>query len=920
MKAIREAWVLRLLRALAAVVLRYPRWFSWPQFLLCGLCIYVTVDRLEFDLNRNNLVGEDKQYHRNFLRYKQEFQGQDDLVAMVESGDVEKNRQFIERLGARLEAETNLFTDVFYKGDLKMMGRKALLFVPDEAMLDEMVRRIEEAHPVIKNFSHVTNLDSLFGLVNRQFRAAGQERSADVDALIQALPALARVADQAADAITRPGTPASPGVTALFDSGPEAEENLYITFATNRIHLATARARTEALNTQAVHRLRALVRETQAEVPGLSVGITGEPVLEVDEMAQSQKDSTVATVASLVICALLFVVGYRETGRPLKTVLCLVVGLGYTLGFTTLAVGHLNLLTITFLPILIGLAIDFGVHLVTRYEEELRHGRSETEAITKAMVNTGLGIFTGCFTTAGAFLAMGLTDFKGIQEMGIISGAGLLICLVPMLTLLPVLLLGGRQNVLDHPKEPVVDPRARIERWWLDRPGWVAGLTVALTVLAAVRLGKVEFDYNLLHMQSHGLPAVITEQKLIAAASKSVIFGVIVADDLETAARLERQLLALPTVASVDSMVKYLQGDQSRKLALICRIKDLLKDIRFKPIDPRPADAHALRTTIQSSYAYFGLGARGAEKEGEAELSEQLRQVRRALAHLRQRMADHDPADVAAKLGAFQRALLEDLRATFEAIANQDDSAPLGVADLPAALRHRFVGASGTKFLLQVNPRSNVWDRANQAAFVSDLRSADPNATGAPVQLYEYTTLLKDSYIEAAYYALAAIAVLVYLHFRRLRCVVLALLPVALGTVWTMGWMGWFGVPFNPANIMMLPLVVGVGVTNGIHILNRFAEEQNPGILARSTGKAVLLSALTTVAGFGSLIPAQHQGIASLGQVMAFGTAACMIAGLTFLPTLLGWCTRRGWDVVRPLYRTEPQPEPNSPELPRPER
>jgi uncharacterized membrane protein YdfJ with MMPL/SSD domain len=115
---------------------------------------------------------------------------------------------------------------------------------------------------------------------------------------------------------------------------------------------------------------------------------------------------------------------------------------------------------------------------------------------------------------------------------------------------------------------------------------------------------------------------------------------------------------------------------------------------------------------------------------------------------------------------------------------------------------------------------------------------------------------------------------------------------------------------------MMLPLVVGVGVTNGIHILNRFAEEQNPGILARSTGKAVLLSALTTVAGFGSLIPAQHQGIASLGQVMAFGTAACMIAGLTFLPTLLGWCTRRGWDVVRPLYRTEPQPEPNSPELP----
>jgi len=118
---------------------------------------------------------------------------------------------------------------------------------------------------------------------------------------------------------------------------------------------------------------------------------------------------------------------------------------------------------------------------------------------------------------------------------------------------------------------------------------------------------------------------------------------------------------------------------------------------------------------------------------------------------------------------------------------------------------------------------------------------------------------------------------------------------VALGTTWLVGWMGWRDIPFNPANIMTLPLVVGVGVTNGIHILNRFAEEQNPGILARSTGKAVLLSGLTTIAGFGSLITAKHQGIASLGLVMAVGTATCMVAGLTFLPALLNYLARRGW-------------------------
>ena len=212
----------------------------------------------------------------------------------------------------------------------------------------------------------------------------------------------------------------------------------------------TAQAPTEDLNSAAVVRLRQLVAETKTEVPGLNVGLTGEPVLELDEMAQSQKDTTVAAIVSLVLSALIFIYGYQETGRPVKATFCLIVGLGYTLAFATLVVGHLNILTITFMPILIGLAIDYGVHLISRYEEELRRGRSEEAALTKAMVFTGQGIFTGGLTTAGGFLAMGLTDFKGIQEMGVICGGGLLVCLVPMMTMLPVLLLRGRQNVVDH--------------------------------------------------------------------------------------------------------------------------------------------------------------------------------------------------------------------------------------------------------------------------------------------------------------------------------------------------------------------------------------------------------------------------------------------------------------------------------------
>ena len=299
---------------------------------------------------------------------------------VVESESIARNRQFVERLGAKLELETNLFIDVFYKGDLKMMGPKALLFVP-EPDLNELHQALNDYRPFIQQFSQASNLASLFGLVNTQFRTAKQETNAANDSLIKALPALRRLIEEGTDILKRPGTPPSPGVNALFGAGAEAEKASYITFADGKIYLVTARARREELNADAVTRIREVIARTQTEVPGVNVGLTGEPVLEADEMAQSQRDSTIASVVSLIGCALIFIYGYKSTGRPLKAVMALVIGLGYTMGFTTLAVGHLNILTITFVPILIGLAIDFGVHLITRYEEELRNGRSERESM-----------------------------------------------------------------------------------------------------------------------------------------------------------------------------------------------------------------------------------------------------------------------------------------------------------------------------------------------------------------------------------------------------------------------------------------------------------------------------------------------------------------------------------------------------------
>ncbi len=451
MKSLSETVFGRALGLLSDAVCRHRWLFLFPQILLFGLGVIYTVFHLQFDPNRDDLVGSDKLYHRNFLEFKKEFPAQDDLVVLAQSEDLEKNRQFVERLGARLEVETNLFTDVFYRKDFKTLGPKALLLAPEED-LRELSRALSEYRPFIARFTHATNLDSLFALVNSQILHAKRETNAENDSLIKAIPTLARIVRQATASLERPGVPPSPGLGMLFNPGGDDEE--HIAFAHGRIYLVTAHARTQALNGPAVERLRQIVARTELEVPGVNVGLTGEPVLEHDEMAQSQKDSTVASVVSLVVCSLIFIYGYQETGRPLKATFCLIIGLGYTLAFTTAVVGHLNILTITFLPILIGLAIDFGVHLITRYEEELRLGRSEEAAMRKAIVFTGQGIFTGALTTAAAFLAMCLTNFKGIQEMGVICGGGMLVCLAPMMTLLPVLLFRGRQNTLDHQKAP----------------------------------------------------------------------------------------------------------------------------------------------------------------------------------------------------------------------------------------------------------------------------------------------------------------------------------------------------------------------------------------------------------------------------------------------------------------------------------
>src|SRR5436190_5256437 len=253
-----DSLLARVLGWIARFVCRNQRFVIVSQLLLFIASILVTVKYpgIELNTSRDSLVGSNKKYHQNFMLFKKEFPQQDDLVVVVESEDAEKNRQFVERLGAKLEdarimvpvspgstntMETNLFSNVFYKGDLTMLGKKALLFVPEPDLV-EMKKMLGEYGPFIRNFSRTTNLVSLFDMVNAQFRNAKREENAENKAMVNAFPALERIVAQANDSLRRPGTPPSPGVTALFNAGEEAEQQIYITFAQGRIYIVNAHA------------------------------------------------------------------------------------------------------------------------------------------------------------------------------------------------------------------------------------------------------------------------------------------------------------------------------------------------------------------------------------------------------------------------------------------------------------------------------------------------------------------------------------------------------------------------------------------------------------------------------------------------------------------------------------------------------
>ena len=908
------------LAALANGIARWPWVLVMAGVVLATSAGLYARRHLEFKTSRNDLIGRDSEYWRLFSEYAREFRAEEDYIVVIEGDEPVRNRAAVDALVSALLAPGNnqnpsdalnaqrfLPEDVFARVSLEPLQQWFLYYLStnDLVQIRDSLRDFNQLVAILQhNPKLATFLDAMNQMLQQMAGASDTERRS-MEAFVPTVTAIVRqFADY--DPAQEKWRLLSPWANAFFSEEMvgEAEQQMkwqgYHVFRNGRMYVVLIHPRVlEDVSSPQHHgatipKLRRILREVGTQYSGLRISLTGEPVLDNDEMAVSERDAAKSSVLTILLVGIVVVAGFRDWLRMLLSITCLVMVIVITMGYATLAVGHLNIITITFTIMILGLGEDLGVQFISRFEEELSKGADRFGAVRGALQFTAPSIITAGVTNAAAFFAMALSGFKGVIELGIIAGGGMLLATGGMVMLLPAMLLTIRRRH-EPARQAAKAQVTAIERVLLRRPHvtWIVCAVVTAGALALT--WRVGFDYNVLNLQSSGLESVETELRLLNADAESTIYAAVVADNLDEARRLHAALTNLPSVAAVHSVAELIPEHQEEKVAIIREIRERVGGVQFEAPPTDPADVGVVLRSLGSVRLRAGQLSRDAGERGDTAAEKILSALRDAAQTARDRLQTTEAGVAAERLAQYEKSFFGDLQAQLSLLATQSDR-PMELGDIPADLHRMLVGRTG-KLLLRVFPAENVWERAPLERFVTEVQTVAPNATGTPRGLYEFIDILQRGYIKAALWAFLVIAVMVYADLRGALATALTLLPLLVGMVWMVGAMALFGIPFNPANILTLPLMVGIGVAYGIYVVRRYREDGEATFYGKSTGRAVMLSALTAVIAFASLLTGAHRGIRSLGLVMAIGVVACLLASLAMLPALLELARRKGWKV-----------------------
>ena len=896
----------RFLSTIERFAYRYSLLVIAASLILAILSLWVTAQKLTFKTGRGDLVAKGLPYVKLYKNYRAQFEDLSGMVVVVEGENPADMSGFAEALEKKLQAQPHLFSKVVYKIDTSYFRSRFLLYL-DQYELETLTLKLEDHQGFLESVNIAPGLHPLLSSINAEISSGmvdslltdflgGEEESEENSEDEADLSLLIRLLEEMTRFLTGETSYRSPW-QALFKGGDESlrEQGYMVSKNGELLFVLIVPNDDETSFTgykDAVEQARQVIAETRKDFPGVTVGLTGEDVISSDEMVTTQSDVETASKIALAGVALLFIIAYQGVVKPLLAVFCLLLGLSWTMGFTALTIGHLNILSVVFTTILIGLGIDFGIHILERFKEERQQGNEILPALQKTLQGTGKGNFAGAITTAIAFGAMVLTDFIGIVELGWIAGWGILFCMVAMLLVLPALITV--EEKWRKPSYTQTKSTTATQRGWVDKLFdhyyLIIGVCTVLVLIASLSLKDLRFDYNLLNLQAKGTEAVQYEMKILESAGRSAWSAAILADSFKEIQEKERQLKALPTVARVESISAVIPDNQEENAQIIR--ENLAPLLRGLEVEPEDVDFSwkALNKTLKG--IQFKLQGRGGDD------LDPVQMAGNRVRNFREQSQKMEPDLAEKRLQNFSQLLFADYRNLMEELKANADVKLVKLEEIPETLRKRYISQKG-KYVAHIFPSVDVWDLDERKKYLDDLRSVDPNVTGTAIHMFESTRLMTEGYVNGGLYAMTAIIIYVFFLFRNLRTVFFVLLPVLVGSIWTIGIMELIGLKLNMANLVILPLILGIGVVNGIHITHRYREEEDKhaSILGKSTGQAVLLSSLTTMIGFGSMMVANHYGVFSLGMVLTLGVFNCLIASVTFLPALLKLSTAKNWKV-----------------------
>ena len=907
----------RLLQKWVAWILPRPRLVLGVVLCLTAGSIAVAALRLDVQTDQLQLISSNHPLIALSDKLDPfQFSGKKVFTLIVQPPTPERGIAFLNALAERINNDQRHFQSILYRINPDLFRRWVLLYLTKDELV-QVRDRIQTHSDFIASMSHDPDLLNFFNLTNQEMaskmvgelftgfldedESAGVEPGGeakksepmDLDFLIKVLQGMSTSVS---------GSPAyiSPW-SAFFKSGAwDLDKEGYFWQAGKKFLVASvipAKIKEGVSKTQnSLTALRKHIAALRAEgFQDVQAGVTGQEAMNNDEMHTAMQDMTLATWLSLGFVLGLRILFLRSVRNSVIIFISITVALCWTLGWAAIFIGHLNILSIVFAPLLCGLGDDYGIHWYARFDEEARaDGATRQNTIKKVMDRSGPGILLAGISTAFSFLPFVLTGFSGLVELGLITGVGILFAVLAVFTVVPA--LSHYFAVLGKPRAAHAEHENTRYLFRLHSRGARAILAASLLLCIACgfTISRVRFDLNPLRLQSEDAESVVWEKILVENSKRSVLSASAFASSpLEVLVKSE-EFRELNSVYEVENIFTHLPEFQDEKIPMLRAILAAVPEINRMGPKANGTSYASLAPTLDESArtdytrrlidvlerVRFKLQDDQAGKWGASRpMIEQMSQARALSGDVIQRLKTS--GESYAGLSEYNQKFRNDQIDKWALIMESSAAPVMSIQDLPKELSEQLM--QGGQYLVRIYPRESVWDEGALTTFVTSLRSVDPDVVGDPVSLYTFSSAFKRACVLASLYALIAFSILLLLTLKRFSLTLIALLPLVAGTIWTVGIMGLLGIDFNLANSIFMPLVVGAGVEYGVIIILRWREAREaPGYLPASTGKGVILAALTTTAGVGTLMISHHRGIFSLGFV-AWAGSLCVLASAIFI-------------------------------------